>query len=899
MKIMRKVLPLVICAMLVAVMGVSVFAAGGETNLSYDISATQVEIGDEITFTISNNDMTAEAFKAGFYFDNTKLEVSKITWSNITCYSEDEEDDVDTAPLSKTTKKKANTDGSALGVYVFNSGVDSECYEGVFVKVTFIAVAEGDATITLREETAGTDAFKSDSVETITVTINEPAPACDHTDSTKYTYSSNDNGTHMVICSCGHMVNESESCTGGNATCSDKAICEKCEEPYGNKKEHDKNNYQYETNGNNTHKIICGDCRRTVNESVPCSGGTATCTEKAVCSDCGVKYGELAKHSFNSKDSGKQASPADCTTPAKNYVQCDNCSEVSTTKTVEVGEAKGHGKTNGFRYPNNTGDTHDVVCADCNTTTEEKVAHNFNNAAHKCVCDKVETFTLSVYVAAKGETVDLLTIPYGANLLEVLAKAAEEGKIPAIGDYIRVNDQYSNGYNIPTYYDYVVAETETWLVIDEQSTMPGKDFAIYQNYYLYGWSYRFYNDEETETEWYVGAEYYDENGYWVGDVSGWYYIEENFDGVEGGAWYYFARGTGHWDNYSFRAEGITRVPYPASPINGITYAPDAETLEYCANKGTTFIDAETALFVFDENGKFLGTKTGLVTYQNVTRYVENGMLPWNPGFVKVDGELYYFIGDVAVGGNTPANGDTYIIRANGVAGFAYGEIYNFENGKLSGLNGIEGGKYYANSKLMMGAGLVKLDEGYIYVRSSGEVATGMYWVTKTNGLVNAALYNFGNDGILQSVKDPSVNGLVDGVYYKNGMPYYAGLIVIEGETYYVKSNGEVATGDYYITKVDNYTGNLNVKNGDKLTFNDEGKLQPMKDGIVDVDGVLYYYVNNHVQYGAGLVELGDGSIIYVRTNGQLAIGEYWPTTLNDVLPAGKYTFGKDGKLVTE
>ena len=32
------------------------------------------------------------------------------------------------------------------------------------------------------------------------------------------------------------------------------------------------------------------------------TGGTATCTAKAVCSDCGESYGELADHTYNETD---------------------------------------------------------------------------------------------------------------------------------------------------------------------------------------------------------------------------------------------------------------------------------------------------------------------------------------------------------------------------------------------------------------------------------------------------------------------------------------------------------------------------------------------------------------------------------------------------------------------
>ncbi|MBQ9760162.1 MAG: hypothetical protein IJW16_02310, partial [Clostridia bacterium] len=33
-------------------------------------------------------------------------------------------------------------------------------------------------------------------------------------------------------------------------------------------------------------------------ELAPCSGGTATCTQRAICSTCGEEYGELADHSY-------------------------------------------------------------------------------------------------------------------------------------------------------------------------------------------------------------------------------------------------------------------------------------------------------------------------------------------------------------------------------------------------------------------------------------------------------------------------------------------------------------------------------------------------------------------------------------------------------------------------
>ena len=73
-----------------------------------------------------------------------------------------------------------------------------------------------------------------------------------------------------------------------------------------------------------------------------------------------------------------------------------------------------------------------------------------------------------------------------------------------------------------------------------------------------------------------------------------------------------------------------------------------------------------------------------------------------------------------------------------------------------------------------------------------------------------------------------------------------------------------------------------------------GKL--ISDGIVDVNGVLYYYKDGHPYY-AGLFQL-DGSYYYARSSGQLVVNRtYWVTKTNDLLPAADYQFGSDGKML--
>ena len=540
-------------------------------------------------------------------------------------------------------------------------------------------------------------------------------------------------------------------------------------------------------------------------------------------------------------------------------------------------------------YTNN-GDTHSATydCCGVAYVTNEDHDYTTGTSEYTCICGKVEEFTLTVNVLATDDSVEL-TVPYGANLLEVLAQAAVEGKIPAIGDQIRYNNVSYNGYIRTSGYSYWDEEAEDWIYDLEGLTMPAADFAVDQDTEYNGWN--FYYDGNDE---YVGAEFLSEEGYLR---SGWHYIEENYDDVEGGAWYYFAEGTGDWEGYFFRAEGLTRVPYPTVSINGVTYAPNAEDVAYAESKGNTFIDKNEAWFIFDENGKFQSDVTGKYEGTYATCYAVDGMIPWHYGLAKIANKYYYFVGDAVNGGNKIANGPVWITRTNGIEGLEKGACYYFVDGvQAHNLTDIVDGKYYENGKLMMGAGLVKLEEGYIYVRSNGQVALGEYWVTeaKANGYVEGGkLYNFGEDGILTI--DPEKNGIIDGVYYKEGVPYYAGLIEIDGDYYYVRSNGEVATGWYYVTKTNGIDFGTN-----KLYFGEDGKLQDVKNGIYEgEDGKLYYYVNNRVT-GAGLIKIGDDYYYAKTSTGEIVTGTYYITVTNGMegFTAGqKCVFDENGKLI--
>jgi len=259
------------------------------------------------------------------------------------------------------------------------------------------------------------------------------------------------------------------------------------------------------------------------------------------------------------------------------------------------------------------------------------------------------------------------------------------------------------------------------------------------------------------------------------------------------------------------------------------------------------------------------------------------MIAWHPGLVEHEGEIYYFVGDAQNGGNKLADGDVWVTRTNGIAGYTAGSCYTFEAGKLTVKEGVVDGKYYEDSAVAYGKGLVKIGENYIYVRSNGDVVVSAdYYVPENDLGIVPGRYSFDENGYMIEPETTVKNGVVDGTYYINGAVVYgAGLIKIGEDVYYVRSNGQVATGEYYITNTNGIEGYFA---GQKLVFDENGKAAPVKNGVVDGT----YYVNGEVACGAGLIEWND-NVYYVRSNGKVATGEYYITNTNDL---EGYTFGQ-------
>ena len=302
---------------------------------------------------------------------------------------------------------------------------------------------------------------------------------------------------------------------------------------------------------------------------------------------------------------------------------------------------------------------------------------------------------------------------------------------------------------------------------------------------------------------------------------------------------------------------------------------------------------KAAKYTFDAEGRLMKLEglhedlNGNLCYY--VDYVKN-----YAGLVEVDGSFYYIASDL----KAVKNCTYYVTKTNDLKPAGY---YTFDaDGKMvikSGLVKENGDLYYYVDGAKTAAGLIEWEGNYYYIASNLKAvkdAKHYVFADKANGLKAAGWYWFNADGtmFLEGIREE--NGTK--YYYKDGVKNYAGLIEISGEYYYVKSDCSVVCGrSYYVTKSNGLMPSATY------TFGADGKMV-IKNGIYreklgDGNEYLFYYVNNVRQVGTGLVQLDDGSYIYVRSGANLAVGSYYVSKTNDLLPKGTYTFGEDGKMV--
>lgn len=255
--------------------------------------------------------------------------------------------------------------------------------------------------------------------------------------------------------------------SGGTATCSTKAICEDCGEEYGevNPENHVNTELQNakaatETEDGYTGDTVCTDCNEVIETGTVIpkahtvhTGGTASCSAKAICEVCGAEYGELDPDNHANTEL-KDEKAATCIT--KGYTgdtYCKDCgiliangsetdfaqhsggTATCQAKAICATCGQEYGEKNGNNHANTEirdavtptctteGYTGDTYCTDCGAKVQTGTAisttgHNWRVTSEIAATTSAEgkrIYTCSDCNVTREETIPKLTHPSGGG----------------------------------------------------------------------------------------------------------------------------------------------------------------------------------------------------------------------------------------------------------------------------------------------------------------------------------------------------------------------------------------------------------------------------------------------------------------------------------------------------
>ena len=158
--------------------------------------------------------------------------------------------------------------------------------------------------------------------------------------------------------------------SGGTATCTDRAVCEGCRQAYGELDAHhhttDELTYTVRSDNGSMHDVTHTCCGLFIRKEYH-DGGTATCTSAAICDHCGEEYGSQTQ--ADNHESDELIYRIDSTQPTLHIAYHACCGKESHREDHTGGTATC---------------THGKVCGDCGYEYGERLDHEFDN-----VCDSI------------------------------------------------------------------------------------------------------------------------------------------------------------------------------------------------------------------------------------------------------------------------------------------------------------------------------------------------------------------------------------------------------------------------------------------------------------------------------------------------------------------------------
>lgn len=211
-----------------------------------------------------------------------------------------------------------------------------------------------EATCTLNELSAYTAAFTNQAFAEQKMTNVRTGEKLGH-DFADGTYLYNET-QHWKKCSRCDAIDAETAHTGGAATCTEKARCRDCGQPYGEKNpsNHTGTLGDWQSNGDRHWKVY--SCCGAEAEGAAHTGGTATCQKRAVCSICGAGYGSFANHNTASEWSMDE-------TDHWHICRTESCTE----KCDFAAHTPDHSGNATEEYP--------ILCTECGYEMEPQLSH--------------------------------------------------------------------------------------------------------------------------------------------------------------------------------------------------------------------------------------------------------------------------------------------------------------------------------------------------------------------------------------------------------------------------------------------------------------------------------------------------------------------------------------------